>query len=407
MAHFSREDVRCGLMASAKVRGHTRAINMAKPTVMHLTLAFPPAASQEPRFVRTAVREALQALESHQDRTLADHQYAAFLHHDTEHWHIHIVINMVDHRTGRLADPYRSRQKLQSWAHDWCKRHGFDVCKDRQKKYNQIAEKNKSSAQQKIIGLDQDCYQDMNGLPYHLYKNKRPIDKYRVLDKEYACNADTIKQRTTARYAARKTEKQELYEWYDRERKRIRAHFNPLIQKALIIRKNPIPFSLDARQKRQRHAFFRQERSLTGRLINTLALTADAFRKDAPTAFIKAFMHYLTNSAARRSTFFRQQYTERRNLPRVKKIVEKQAVYLARLEQTYIKRKEIIHARHRQEITEERRLWAVINKKRSYTHIEEKTICVPSRPKQEKAPTEGQTAPQLKACKPRTISHRI
>lgn len=364
MAHFSRQDVRRGLMASAGVRGHTRAINTGKPPVMHLTLAFPPGADPDPQFVRTAVREALQSLEAHQGRTLADHQYAAFLHRDTAHWHIHVVVNLVDHRTGRLADPYRSQQKLQAWAYDWCRRHGFDVCKDRQEKYRKIENNKKAAKAQNIACRNQDGYCDLNGLPHHLYNKGRKIALQQTAALSCAQNAATIKKWTTARYNARQSERQELYDWYNKERKRIRAHFKPRIQAATALRPHPLPFTLDARQKQRLQAFFRRERSLAGKFINSLILAATAIKDDPSAQFIKTLGCYLKNADTRRSTFFRQQYTERRKLSRVRKIIEKQDFYIARLESTYTARKNILHALHGQQMAEERRAWSVLNRKR-------------------------------------------
>ena len=96
MAYYSREEVRLGLMQSAEVRGRGGAINKLKPPVRHIVLAFPDGSKPEKALIKDAVQGALSSLEGHNGRTFADHQYAVYLHQDTDHWHVHIVINLID-----------------------------------------------------------------------------------------------------------------------------------------------------------------------------------------------------------------------------------------------------------------------------------------------------------------------
>lgn len=162
-------------MEAANVRGCAREINKEKPPVRHIIFAFPPGVSEDKTFIKETVKEALSSLESVQGRTLAQHQYAVFLHQDTDHWHVHVVVNMIDHRTGRLADPYRSQQKLQKWAFNWCRKHGFDVCKGRQVKYGCIERRVESAKNDDRPYRNYDGYKSARGEPYQVRKHRKEL----------------------------------------------------------------------------------------------------------------------------------------------------------------------------------------------------------------------------------------
>lgn len=360
MAHLCREEVRRGLMEAAQVRGRSREINLKKKPVLHLVLAFPYGAEPEPKFVRSAVKEALSALEAHKDRTLADHQYAVFLHQDTEHWHVHVVVNLVDHHTGRLADPYRSQQKLQAWANDWCLRHGFNVCKDRQKKYEHIARNKQKSHETSQPYRDYDGYRNLNGSPHHLHKGKGQGP----LNTTYQKNATYLKSWSARRYAKRKAEREALYQWRKAEANKIRAHFKPKIQAATALRRNPVPFTIDARQIQQRRQFFSRERHGSGRMINSLWIARQIAREKPGVKIWPSFLHYLGSPEARRTYFFRRQYAERKSSRRVQKIVRAQGHYMNKLKAIFDARKSAMDTKHGEQIAEERRAWSAVNKAR-------------------------------------------
>ena len=61
-----------------------------------------------------------------------DHQAVYVGHSDTEHRHIHIILNRVDHETGRTLDDYRERKRAQSWALSYEKEHDNIRCEERE-----------------------------------------------------------------------------------------------------------------------------------------------------------------------------------------------------------------------------------------------------------------------------------
>lgn len=60
-------------------------------------------------------------------------------HTDTEHRHLHVVVNLVHPINGKQANPYRDLPKAQAWAHAYDKARGNVFCKDRAEKYDRQA----------------------------------------------------------------------------------------------------------------------------------------------------------------------------------------------------------------------------------------------------------------------------
>jgi hypothetical protein len=61
-----------------------------------------------------------------------EHQAVFIAHRDTEHRHIHIIINRVHPETGRTLDDYREQVRAQNWALAYEKEHGRVWCEQRE-----------------------------------------------------------------------------------------------------------------------------------------------------------------------------------------------------------------------------------------------------------------------------------
>jgi hypothetical protein len=59
-------------------------------------------------------------------------------HTDTEHMHVHVVVNLVHPENGKQANPYRDQQKAQAWARTYEKQRGQIFCHDREAKYAEL-----------------------------------------------------------------------------------------------------------------------------------------------------------------------------------------------------------------------------------------------------------------------------
>lgn len=60
------------------------------------------------------------------------HQAVYVAHRDTEHRHIHIILNRVDGETGRTLDDYKERKRAQAWALSYEKEHEAIRCEERE-----------------------------------------------------------------------------------------------------------------------------------------------------------------------------------------------------------------------------------------------------------------------------------
>lgn len=60
------------------------------------------------------------------------HQAVYVAHHDTEHRHIHIILNRVNHEDGRTLDDYRERKRAQGWALHYEREQGQVRCEQRE-----------------------------------------------------------------------------------------------------------------------------------------------------------------------------------------------------------------------------------------------------------------------------------
>lgn len=66
---------------------------------------------------------------------LEDHQVAIFSHNDTKHQHVHLIINRVNPRDGRMTTLSNAKNKLDSWAREYERSRGKIVSLNREAKY--------------------------------------------------------------------------------------------------------------------------------------------------------------------------------------------------------------------------------------------------------------------------------
>ena len=73
-----------------------------------------------------AVDGSLQAL------GMEDRQAVVVAHNDTDHRHLHVVVNRVSAEDGRAANRSNDRLKLSRWAERWEREHGGLRCERRE-----------------------------------------------------------------------------------------------------------------------------------------------------------------------------------------------------------------------------------------------------------------------------------
>ena len=96
--------------------------------VYHFSLSRPPEASRGQDWMSDSAHESVAVL------GLEEHQYYIVAHGDTEHEHVHVVVNLAHPETGKIARLRGDFKKLDRWANEFEKQHGIE-CEDRAKKY--------------------------------------------------------------------------------------------------------------------------------------------------------------------------------------------------------------------------------------------------------------------------------
>lgn len=67
---------------------------------------------------------------------LQEHQFYLVEHTDTDHPHVHVVVNLAHPETGKIANVYRDHKRLDRWANEYEQEYGI-VCENRAQKYEQ------------------------------------------------------------------------------------------------------------------------------------------------------------------------------------------------------------------------------------------------------------------------------
>ncbi|WP_424973332.1 relaxase/mobilization nuclease domain-containing protein [Dinoroseobacter sp. S76] len=94
--------------------------------VYHYSLAWHPSETVTMDVQMEAARESLKAL------GFDDRQALIVGHNDTEHPHVHVVVNLVSTENGKFPSLSNDRVKLSEWALDYERRRGVVFCKDRE-----------------------------------------------------------------------------------------------------------------------------------------------------------------------------------------------------------------------------------------------------------------------------------
>lgn len=118
------------LKAAAGIKKGKKAVN----TAFHFSLNFNPEDAPSAELQRLAAHSSLKAL------GLDGYQALAVAHRDTDHAHVHVMVNLIDPETGmsaaskqsdgRPAKLSNSQRKLSAWAGQFEREHGLIVTDD-------------------------------------------------------------------------------------------------------------------------------------------------------------------------------------------------------------------------------------------------------------------------------------
>ncbi|MGE7416172.1 relaxase/mobilization nuclease domain-containing protein [Methylobacterium tarhaniae] len=118
------------LKAAAGIRPGGRKVE--KGPVWHASLSWAPGETPSTEEMIDAAAGMLETVGLSLDR---GHQTFFVEHTDTDHRHVHVVVNLVHPINGKQANPYRDLPKAQAWAHGYDKSRGHVFCPDRASRY--------------------------------------------------------------------------------------------------------------------------------------------------------------------------------------------------------------------------------------------------------------------------------
>ena len=135
-------------------------------TVYHFAITFPPADQTDEQLERKAVSEALDALK------MSEYQALAIRHTDTDHAHIHVMVNLIHPETGMSAASKQNgkaallsndTRRLSSWAQKFEREHGLTITDGRLENANARAQGEHVDAKRKprnVVDRDRTETQD-------------------------------------------------------------------------------------------------------------------------------------------------------------------------------------------------------------------------------------------------------
>src|SRR6056297_1881672 len=117
--------------AAAAVMDATAAQNVrCKKPVYHFVLSFDPKDAKRgkvpPEVMREIADEAVDRL------GLKEHQMLIYAHKDTDHPHMHFLVNRIHPRTGKAFDRHNDGRKLAGLCRDIARERGLNIPRDRE-----------------------------------------------------------------------------------------------------------------------------------------------------------------------------------------------------------------------------------------------------------------------------------
>jgi hypothetical protein len=126
--------------AAAAIMDATAAQNVrCKKPVYHFVLSFDPKDAKQGKVPPEVMREiAHQAIDK---MGLREHQLLIYAHKDTDHPHMHFLVNRIHPRTGKAFDRHNDGRKLTAMCRDIARERGLNIPLDREQERARIAEK--------------------------------------------------------------------------------------------------------------------------------------------------------------------------------------------------------------------------------------------------------------------------
>jgi hypothetical protein len=154
-------------------------------------------------------------------------------HVDTDHPHIHVVVNLVHPITGKQANPWKDRERLQVWGHKYDRSRGNTFCEYRAWKYeDRIKEKAKKPARQNGVRNRAELAATKAAKEFAWAMNEAVAIRSALAQK-----VQKISEINLAEYDARKEAKDDLWKEYEQKRADIKARYDVQIRDHYLHRK--------------------------------------------------------------------------------------------------------------------------------------------------------------------------
>ena len=105
---------------------------VAKPVISY-SLAWHPEQNPDKQTMLEAAKQTINKLK------LQEHEAIIVAHTDEPQKHVHVIVNQIHPLTGKAANLYQSKRKLQDWARTFQQQEGTDYCPQRQANHNKIS----------------------------------------------------------------------------------------------------------------------------------------------------------------------------------------------------------------------------------------------------------------------------
>jgi Relaxase/Mobilisation nuclease domain len=152
------------------------------------------------------------------------YQVAIVEHVDTEHPHIHIVVNLVHPITGKQANPWKDRERLQVWAHRYDRQRGNTFCEYRAWKYEDHAPEKKPAREKATKDVAERAALKV-AKQFNWAMNEAAAIRAAFSEK-----ATAISNQNRGEIEARAAAKQDLWQEYEQKRAEIKARFDEQVR---------------------------------------------------------------------------------------------------------------------------------------------------------------------------------
>jgi len=257
----------------------------AKNVAYHFSITFSPADDPSEDVQRAAVAGALKAL------GLDRHQALAVSHTDTDHQHVHVMVNLIDPENGlsaaskqpdgRPALISNDTVKLSKWAQKFEREHGLSVTEGR------LANANKRAAGEKV---------DARRKPRNVYEREKQETTDRRRDfvkRQHDDKARDLTAESRAMHEQHRIEWDALKAAYGSEKSAMQGQTGKVIRHTVADTKaayKPAWVNLFARHRDELRIFEAGERSPIGRIWHAAAVFRErALDGDMLGGFVAAF----------------------------------------------------------------------------------------------------------------------